>query len=785
MAEPQKLVHRYIKSPTLVPYRPAASPTQGEICWVAGADVIGDINGWMERRPGWSANFETTPTTFPAGSTIQRLFAWRKWAASFYLMANQITATQSIVNKYQIGTDTSFVSLFTSVSTEPFDFVFLNNTLYFANGTNNRKWDGLAAATQLWGIVPPTLLITATAYDVGTLDGLVGYRYVYCFKNSNTGHLSSPSPVHLEIGQIATLAIVNGGSGWTVNDVIIVVQGINATATARATGVAAGVLTAATVDNPGEGYYTSPSPLVGLLKDGGGATATANITAINPADIQPGAFTDKIVEWVGEGSSDPQVDRIVIFRTVDGGEGIYFFLQEIANPGTAVVGAPSFDAPIGGALDDMTTSGTYTGSIRLNYYVEIDGTGTPNTFKWSNSGGNVFNAVGVAITGAAQVLADGVTITFGATTGHTLASVWRFSNWHISDNRDDVDLGSARAPVHGVNDLPPAMKGIVFYANRIWGFNNDTVFFSAFEEMDNGVEEEGFPPGNTFRYSSEVTGLAPVESGLLVYTAGTIHKITGDSLDTFRTAPLFERMGVRQRATITPVGKAVAWLDSMNLVRISDGFTQDEISKDIRTEISAISHAQAAMAFHYDGRRAHLLLLDGGASKIRPLDMDANVWRPPWSVGGRTIASVETSEGAWQLLLGHTSRKVLSNPGNTYTDNAATYAPTLKTNLFSVTNSDDPGHTGVMEYAMFETGSVEPAAVLALTDEDPATGTYVAITANVIDAPLRTQGSSILERWYYHRMPIARRISVRMDWANNSTNFKFFGLDMASMERQK
>jgi len=83
----------------------------------------------------------------------------------------------------------------------------------------------------------------------------------------------------------------------------------------------------------------------------------------------------------------------------------------------------------GAGLDDLTSGGTFSADSadNVDYYVEIDGTGTPDTFKWSKDGGSTFEATTVAITGLAQTLDNGVTITFGATTGHTLADKWRFS----------------------------------------------------------------------------------------------------------------------------------------------------------------------------------------------------------------------------------------------------------------------------------------------------------------------------------------------------------------------
>ena len=81
----------------------------------------------------------------------------------------------------------------------------------------------------------------------------------------------------------------------------------------------------------------------------------------------------------------------------------------------------------GSGTDDMSTGGSFTGGTTLNYRVQIDATGTPDTFTWSDDGGLTWDATGVAISGAAQALNNGVTITFSATTGHTLSDRWDFT----------------------------------------------------------------------------------------------------------------------------------------------------------------------------------------------------------------------------------------------------------------------------------------------------------------------------------------------------------------------
>lgn len=78
----------------------------------------------------------------------------------------------------------------------------------------------------------------------------------------------------------------------------------------------------------------------------------------------------------------------------------------------------------GAGLNDATAGGTFTGNGDIEYKVVIDATGTPDTFEWFKD--NVSQAAGVSITGGAQTLDNGLTITFAATTGHTLNNQWVF-----------------------------------------------------------------------------------------------------------------------------------------------------------------------------------------------------------------------------------------------------------------------------------------------------------------------------------------------------------------------
>ncbi|MFZ2969532.1 MAG: hypothetical protein WA063_00110 [Minisyncoccia bacterium] len=114
--------------------------------------------------------------------------------------------------------------------------------------------------------------------------------------------------------------------------------------------------------------------------------------------------------------------------------------------------AGSFEANTftGTGLDDMSIGGTFTGSTDLDYRIEIDAEGSPDTFSWSDSGGSTWDATGVAITGSAQTLNSGVTVTFGAATGHTLAERWDFSTESLAKSDGNV-MGSLKCITDKLN----------------------------------------------------------------------------------------------------------------------------------------------------------------------------------------------------------------------------------------------------------------------------------------------------------------------------------------------
>lgn len=115
--------------------------------------------------------------------------------------------------------------------------------------------------------------------------------------------------------------------------------------------------------------------------------------------------------------------------------------------GTEQIQGPYYAGGAAGGINGNQTSGqpntmytAVTGTLVLTptvtaftsgsvvYWVKIDGTGAPNTFQWgTGTVGSNIGASTVAITGAAQTLSNGVTISFSGTTGGVVADTWQFT----------------------------------------------------------------------------------------------------------------------------------------------------------------------------------------------------------------------------------------------------------------------------------------------------------------------------------------------------------------------
>ena len=349
----------------------------------------------------------------------------------------------------------------------------------------------------------------------------------------------------------------------------------------------------------------------------------------------------------------------------------------------------------------------------------------------------------------------------------------------VTDSTPDTSLSIRVAPAFLRNDPPPPSKGFVTYGARIWGFLNNTTFYSGNEEIANGVPEECWPSGldgNNYPWADEVFAHAPLIDGIAVLSAERISKIEGDSLDTFRRYTLLERRGTRSRTAVCALGGSVAWLDTSNTVWVSD---IGEISVPIRPDLAPINPQNCWITPHISGIFHWIVVLDGSNGILYIYDLDRRIWQVPRDVGASASAmiSAETSVGTVDLLIARNRTKALKLVPGTYNDDGNTYPSTIITNMYRLTPDGNPTWKGVHDWSEIKTDANPPDKVLQLTDESPTLGTFVDITPNAEPSPSITQGT-YLQTWRYtSNNPTAQFMTMKFMWNPEDQNFHLYQMD--------
>lgn len=111
-------------------------------------------------------------------------------------------------------------------------------------------------------------------------------------------------------------------------------------------------------------------------------------------------------------------------------------------------------------LNDLSSSGTYSLTGNAVFQIRVDGVGSPNTFEWRKGTSGSYTS-GIAMTGSAQVLQDGISITWAAITGHTNNDGWEINvghEIHISEAihiADDITADGDIVVVGTLRSLSP------------------------------------------------------------------------------------------------------------------------------------------------------------------------------------------------------------------------------------------------------------------------------------------------------------------------------------------
>jgi hypothetical protein len=783
MPQENQLAHRVLSN-TALPYITNVSPSNTDPHYVSGsADIMTSINGYAERRPGFATAVEPTPTVF---NNLQRLFTWDRFDGTFIEMACQVNASGfAQVYKRIVGTDVSFVSIFTDTVPAVFDFVVSNNTVYFSNGNVAKKWDPVNGISN-WGIA------------IGSVNNATGPNLAGSGANDTSAGVAWTNPNNVTSAVVfATVSLTAAQLSKNLQAETFAfaipatntILGIQVTFDCNATRTNPGDITTGTIQllkngNPiGNPKGLGQLPLATTTVNVGGTADLWGTTWV-PNDINQASFgvqflADAVVGAVAETASIRNVN-ITIFGlggptvSVAGGAGSftatagYTYVFCYGNSATGHISSPTLPS---------ATTGVFT--LKANTVITLTASTDPQVnqirlFRTTDGGGGTY---------------------FELPT-----SPYPNSTGNVNDSAADsaLQIGSI-APTPTFNDPPTPLFAPVYFSGRIWGFFGNKVYFSGLEEINQGVPEESFPSGiagNFWSFDQPVQGIGlagGVNNQILaVFCGGRIYAISGNTLDTFRRILVSARRGARNRTCVTNLGGMCAWLDSANQIWASDGSSMQELSIPIRPDLAGITQANCSATFHTAGR-FHWFVLSTG-TKLFVYDLDQDQWMPPWNFSCNYIFSGETSPGNYALMAATTTKAIQLSTA-AFNDNGVTYAPVIQTNLLSVVPDfgsrfsyiasgiyNEPTRTGVPWIFQVTNNAQALGNVLICQDDDPTLVAYTSIAANLQDTATtynRQNGTFMKQLVYPTTSPASRWIGLKVILANADQVDNIYEMTMA------
>ena len=186
---------------------------------------------------------------------------------------------------------------------------------------------------------------------------------------------------------------------------------------------------------------------------GGGTGATIGYYCTVSASPAPTTTTATVTGCVNQATgvsvASPPVGSQVMFNTA----------------ALSVTRLPSYLGCNGCGVDNLTPSGTYTGTDQRTqfYFLSVDGTGSPNTFSWQlksgpGSYGSATTHVPMTACPATTALSNGVKVCWTSTTGHSMGGQWNVlaTNGYTSDDFTTITANASGALTF--NAIPAAPR---------------------------------------------------------------------------------------------------------------------------------------------------------------------------------------------------------------------------------------------------------------------------------------------------------------------------------------
>ena len=432
------------------------------------------------------------------------------------------------------------------------------------------------------------------------------------------------------------------------------------------------------------------------------------------------------------------------------------------------------------------TAGTLTAARGYEYRFVYKNTSTGHisTASTASACTNPFTSKTITVTGnfGADTQADEIEVYRNADGGGIFFKLGTVANpssgtWDFVDQIEDTALGTLKAPLAGLNDPPTdAIDNVVFHSGRMWGSVDNIVYYSGGGEILNGVPEEAWSALNFFNFPGKVTALFPFSVGLLVFTESDLFVIRGIDQTSFFAMPWQKRLGINSnRAIAGTEDRAFIFTSERELLSIAPEEIR-EVGFPIADRLAALAPSSVELTLHRDEATDNNLYVSDGNSFFYKMALVDEVWSPRANIIGglRTLGSVETSAGNFNLLLGRTTT-ILKRSTTVFTDDGTAYAMNMSFGSFVIA---PPAQLREVELIILErsSGNTDYAVGVRLNEVGLE---YKLLLDKVDDPPLLGSSETARSLRYFVRQ-MARHLQVQLSLPAEDNGTQLYSLTLVA-----
>lgn len=724
---------------------------------IDGNDAELTNNLTIQRRPGYVAYNSNTLSGSP-----QNYFSFN----TSLLGILPIVDTTTNVYNVQPGA-TAPTSLITKTQPDQSFFKAVGDTLYIANPLFEQKWLPNTSQVENWGIAVGTGTTGAHTAGLGTN---AGSGTIWVNPNNVTSNVVFATTAPPANATSRILRASNFTPGVPTNAAI---TGIEVTFNAD---VPASSPNAPFLSVSLQGGVTGPTSTNKVVKTTSGVTA---ITLGGMNDLWGTSWTHftanaMLVNFVAHAGSTLQTFQVNNVQ-------VTIFYQFA--PTVTQVGVGTFSA-VNGYSYVYVYGNSITGHVSSPTFASI------NTGPFTN-----IDHLSISLVASTDPQVDQIRL-FRTTDGG--AGVYfelpnsPFPNvtGSVNDNAADNELSIVIAPSPDANNPPPTgMVNIEFHTGRMWGTQNNLLYYSGGPDTVLGNGNEAWPPLNVFSFPTIINRLVSLPSGLLVFTVDAIYVVRGIDSGSYTVNEWTRGIGVRQYNAVTIDGSNVYLFtsDRQLLTLTANGF--DQTGAHIGDLLEQLDPNLVYLAVHHAGISDNNLFISNGSDTIFSYNLLQQGWNPRQlpSSGVNAIQSIEITPGVFKFLLGlpTTGQLVWQRDLATFDDLGTTFAPSVTIGNIQLA---DPGQLAQMQGISAECTTAGTFTGIAVLPNE-ISGSFTALTSTVggqivpepPELPLSTSYRS--QRFYWdtvtNQLPqILKHLQIKFSWPSESAKNELLGFSI-------